>query len=403
MDLIKGISALIADFVEQQNDWKLSSSTPISIIKTDNNSSLPYTLDISEREDDTSIRLYLHSEESLQNVAQAVLAKNGGDDYLNSDGPFHTLIDSKGFSVFCDVSEVSFDQFSENFEGIVGRLEQMLKGAVKQAIELVSADDSDADTDDTESTAGGSSASSDEVTESAPSDTDISQDEEVSPKEAIIQFLERKEWKFRDNSERQSIELGMNLDKYSDHDGKSLLLININYGNDDLVRFQTPMMYKFDFAKTPYSLIASVIAWYQFEYKFLSMSLDPSDGELKISIDIPLAKGVLHHTQVERIVGFMIQFTEETFDEMFDDLLHAPEDAQKRIDGKISDYQQNIEAKKWVRQFETDLVGLSEEKRSQLQRALEELKSAEGSSDDQGSSDTGGKGNSSENSPLEGI
>ena len=403
MDLIKGISALIADFVEQQNDWKLSSSTPISIIKTDNNSSLPYTLDISEREDDTSIRLHLHSEESLQNVAQAVLAKNGGDDYLNSDGPFHTLIDSKGFSVFCDVSEVSFDQFSENFEGIVGRLEQMLKGAVKQAIELVSADDSDADTDDTESTAEVSSTSSDEVTESAPSDTDISQDEEVSPKEAIIQFLERKEWKFRDNSERQSIELGMNLDKYSDHDGKSLLLININYGNDDLVRFQTPMMYKFDFAKTPYSLIASVIAWYQFEYKFLSMSLDPSDGELKISIDIPLAKGVLHHTQVERIVGFMIQFTEETFDEMFDDLLHAPEDAQKRIDGKISDYQQNIEAKKWVRQFETDLVGLSEEKRSQLQRALEELKSAEGSSDDQGSSDTGGKGNSSENSPLEGI
>ncbi|VEL97594.1 hypothetical protein ALT761_02599 [Alteromonas sp. 76-1] len=403
MDLIKGISALIADFVEQQNDWKLSSSTPISIIKADNNSSLPYTLDISEREDDTSIRLHLHSEESLQNVAQAVLAKNGGDDYLNSDGPFHTLIDSKGFSVFCDVSEVSFDQFSENFEGIVGRLEQMLKGAVKQAIELVSADDSDADTDDTESTAGGSSASSDEVTESAPSDTDISQGEDVSPKEAIIQFLERKEWKFRDNSERQSIELGMNLDKYSDHDGKSLLLININYGNDDLVRFQTPMMYKFDFAKTPYSLIASVIAWYQFEYKFLSMSLDPSDGELKISIDIPLAKGVLHHTQVERIVGFMIQFTEETFDEMFDDLLHAPEDAQKRIDGKISDYQQNIEAKKWVRQFETDLVGLSEEKRSQLQRALEELKSAEGSSDDQGSSDTGGKGNSSENSPLEGI
>jgi hypothetical protein len=403
MDLIKGISALIADFVEQQNDWKLSSSTPISIIKTDNNSSLPYTLDISEREDDTSIRLHLHSEESLQNVAQAVLAKNGGDDYLNSDGPFHTLIDSKGFSVFCDVSEVSFDQFSENFEGIVGRLEQMLKGAVKQAIELVSADDSDADTDDTESTAGGSSASSDEVTESAPSDTDISQGEDVSPKEAIIQFLERKEWKFRDNSERQSIELGMNLDKYSDHDGKSLLLININYGNDDLVRFQTPMMYKFDFAKTPYSLIASVIAWYQFEYKFLSMSLDPSDGELKISIDIPLAKGVLHHTQVERIVGFMIQFTEETFDEMFDDLLHAPEDAQKRIDGKISDYQQNIEAKKWVRQFETDLVGLSEEKRSQLQRALEELKGAEGSSDDQGSSDTGAKGNSSENSPLEGI
>tara|TARA_B100001063_G_C16743126_1_gene545915 strand:+ start:511 stop:1719 length:1209 start_codon:yes stop_codon:yes gene_type:complete len=402
MDLIKGISALIADFVEQHDDWNPSSSTPISIIKTDNNSSLPYTLDISEREDDTSIRLHLHNEENLQNVAQAVLVKNGGDDYQNSDGPFHTLIDGKGFSVFCDVSEVSFDQFSENFEGIVGRLEQMLKGAVKQAIELVSADESDADNGEIESASEDSSAPRVDVTESAPTDSDISQFEVVSPKEAIVQFLERKEWKFRDNSERQSIELGMNLDKYSDHDGKSLLLININYGNDDLVRFQTPMMYKFDFAKTPYSLIASVIAWYQFEYKFLSMSLDPSDGELKISIDIPLAKGALHHTQVERIVGFMIQFTEETFDELFDDLLHAPEDAQKCIDGKISDYQQNIEAKKWVRQFETDLVGLSEEKRSQLQRALEALKGS-GSGDEQGSSASEGKGNSSESSPLEGI
>ena len=174
--------------------------------------------------------------------------------------------------------------------------------------------------------------------------------------------------------------LGINLDKYSDHDGKSLLIIHIHYGSDDLIRFQTPMMYKFDLSVTPYPLIASVIAWYQFEYKFLSMSLDPSDGELKISIDIPLGKGVVHPTQVERIMSFIVQFTEETFDELFDHLLHSPDKAQVEVNKKITSYQQSIEAKKWVRQFETDLVGLSEDKRKELQLLLEELKATEGHS-----------------------
>lgn len=398
MDLIAGISALITKFAEQQDDWDSLSPSPIAIVKTDNNASLPFTLDIAEREEDTSLRLHLHDEENLRGVAHAVVAKNGGDEYLNSDGPFHTIIDEDGFSVLCDVTVDSFDQFSDSFEGIVERLENILKSAVKQAIELVSTDNDKPEIDDDEDTPA-------KTDEDALVDSNIDRAEAVSPKEAIIQFLDRKEWKYRVNSERQAIELGMNLDKYSDHDGKSLLLIHINYGADDLVKFQTPMMYQFDFAKTSYSLIASVIAWYQFRWKFLSMSLDPADGELKISIDIPVAKGALHYTQVERIVGFMIQFTEETYDELFDDLLHAPAVAQKSIDSIIKGYQQDIETKKWVRQFEKDLVGLSKEKRSELQRALEELKASDDGSDGDSEAASGSSddSNSSESRPLEGI
>lgn len=372
MDLIKGIAQLLVEFSSQHDDWDSMSDSSTSIHKLDNNSNLPITVDVLENENGASLRMHLYREENLINVAHAIVKKNGDEAYINSDGPFETRIDHNGFGVFCHVTEDSFSDFSENFDAILNRCENMLNGAVKQAVELVS----EPPKPEQESTS---------ESEQAPSDVaDDEQSMTYSPRDAIVHFLDEKEWKYRDNSDNQYIEFGMNLDKYSDHDSKSLLVININYGNKDLIRFQTPMMYRFDLQTTPYSLIASVIAWYQFEYKFLSMSLDPSDGELKISIDIPLGKGVIHPTQVGRIVSFMIQFTEETYEEMFDDLLHAPEQAQKSISGKVEEYQKKIETKKWIHQFESDLVGLSEAKRRELERVLQTLKDSEDGNHDEG-------------------
>ena len=378
MDLVKEISQLLVEFVSQNEDWESLSDTSTSIHKINNNASLPFTVKIVPNEDGARLQMHLYREESLNKVANTIVGKNGNEAYSNGDGLFETVIDENGFSVFCNVTAESFSEFAKNFEAIINRCENMLNGAVKQAIELVSGS---SDTQD---------SAAEEVEQSVQKPDEVVSDT-FSPKEAIVHFLDEKNWKYRDNTDNQYIEFGMNLDKYSDHDSKSLLLININYGNKDLIRFQTPMMYKFDFQTTPYPLIASVIAWYQFEYKFLSMSLDPSDGELKISIDIPLGSGFVHPTQVARIVSFMIQFTEETYEELFVHLLHSPQEAQKRIDEKVAEYQNKIEAKRWIHQFETDLVGLSEAKRNELSRVLQALKESDDASD------------SGEINPTEGI
>lgn len=379
MDLAKAVAQLLVEYSSQHDDWDSVSDAPTPIHKVDNDESLPFGADIVQKEDGVSLHMHLFRAENLRNVAHAIVNKNGGEPYTNSDGPFETRIDHDGFSVFCHVTEDSLSEFTSNFDAIINRCENLLQSAVKQAIELVSESSKPEQESEDES-----EETATPVVEDTPSVT-------YSPREAVVHFLEEKNWKYRDNSDNQYIEFGMNLDKYSDHDSKSLLLININYGNKDLIRFQTPMMYRFDLRTTPYSLIASVIAWYQFEYKFLAMSLDPSDGELKISIDIPLGDGVIHPTQVGRIITFMIQFSEETYEEMFDDLLHSPEKAQESINEKIEEYQQKIETKKWVRQFENDLVGLSEAKRHELEKVLQALKAS-----DEGANDT-------EFDPTEGI
>ncbi|MCB5161949.1 hypothetical protein [Marinomonas algarum] len=379
MTLMQEISKSIFQFVTQNNNWDTVSVSPISIVRVGADAVFPYVLDVVEGDEYASLRLQLKAEGVLSRVTQGIVAKRGGERYFETEGLFSTQIDEESFSISCNVNRDILEQFTENFDAIVERCEQMISALVKQSIELMQEEIEEDETGSAEE-----APAPDVSSQALPEGQSNASMKPHSVKEAIIQYLDRKEWNYEDDEEKGRILLRVKLSQYSDHDDSNVFVVDMNYGNDDLVRFQSPMMYKFDLSVTPYSLIASVIAWCQFQYKFLSMSLDPADGELKISIDIPLGKGSIDSSQVERIVGFMVQFTEETFDEWFDDLLHSPQDAQKKLDDTINKHRQQFESKRWVHQFESDLAGLSESKRNELERVLAELKASDEASGNEG-------------------
>lgn len=149
----------------------------------------------------------------------------------------------------------------------------------------------------------------------------------------------------------------------------------ISYADKERLCIQTPSMYVFDLNKTDYSLIAMVIAWYQFEYKFLSMSLDPEDGELKISIDLPLGQGTLHHSQIDRIVSFIQQFSEETYSELFSLLLTDSDSAKKILNEKIDEHKANQRSRSWLQSIQKQLTQSTDEQKAAIEKILSQGKS----------------------------
>lgn len=149
----------------------------------------------------------------------------------------------------------------------------------------------------------------------------------------------------------------------------------ISYADKERLCIQTPSMYVFDLNKTDYSLIAMVIAWYQFEYKFLSMSLDPEDGELKISIDLPLGQGTLHHSQIDHIVSFIQQFSEETYSELFSLLLTDSDSAKKILNEKIDEHKANRRSHSWLQSIQKQLTQSTDEQKAAIEKILSQGKS----------------------------
>jgi len=188
--------------------------------------------------------------------------------------------------------------------------------------------------------------------------------------QVVKQYFSEKNYKYQDDEKNKRFIFGFATNSYIDPEGDSNIGIVINYSDDSLLRIETPRLYMFDLNKTEYSLICMAIAWFQFEYKFLSMSLDPSDGELKISIDIPVAKGTLHSSQIDRIVQFILQFTEVTYDELFSLLLSDSNAAKKQLNEKIDKHKMKVKSHSWVESIKEKLSELTDEQKDAIEHIL---------------------------------
>jgi len=342
MSSIQEYTYLLTKVAQQREEWSVTADKPFTISRQHQDNALPLAISVHGNESKAHLFINLYDDSELADVAQKFLRiKREKLIQHKDDSGLVIYIDEEGFAVVYDVTDVSTEEFSAQFDNIIDNAEELLSKSISYALE----------------------------------DLKSASNESNRPIEQVVeQYLEKK-YKFQHDEDGKRFILGFATDSYINKEGDKSLLVAISYADKERLCIQTPLMYIFDLNKTDYSLIAMVIAWYQFEYKFLSMSLDPEDGELKISIDLPLGHGTLHHSQIDRIVSFIQQFSEETYSELFSLLLTDSDSAKKILNEKIDEHKANRRSRSWLQSIQKQLTQSTDEQKAAIQKILSQGKS----------------------------
>ena len=342
MSSIQEYTYLLTKVAQQREEWSVTADKPFTISRQHQDNALPLAISVHGNESKADLFINLYDDSELADVAQKFLRiKREKLIQHKDDSGLVIYIDEEGFAVVYDVTDVSTEEFSAQFDNIIDNAEELLSKLISYALE----------------------------------DLKSASNESNRPIEQVVeQYLEKK-YKFQHDEDGKRFILGFATDSYINKEGDKSLLVAISYADKERLCIQTPLMYIFDLNKTDYSLIAMVIAWYQFEYKFLSMSLDPEDGELKISIDLPLGQGTLHHSQIDRIVSFIQQFSEETYSELFSLLLTDSDSAKKILNENIDEHKANRRSRSWLQSIQKQLTQSTDEQKAAIQKILSQGKS----------------------------
>lgn len=342
MSSIQEYTYLLTKVAQQREEWSVTADKPFTISRQHQDNALPLAISVHSNESKAHLFINLYDDSELADVAQKFLRiKREKLIQHKDDSGLVIYIDEEGFAVVYEVTDVSTEEFSAQFDNIIDNAEELLSKSISYALE----------------------------------DLKSASNESNRPIEQVVkQYLEKK-YKFQHDEDGKRFILGFATDSYINKEGDKSLLVAISYADKERLCIQTPLMYIFDLNKTDYSLIAMVIAWYQFEYKFLSMSLDPEDGELKISIDLPLGQGTLHHSQIDRIVSFIQQFSEETYSELFSLLLTDSDSAKKILNEKIDEHKANRRSRSWLQSIQKQLTQSTDEQKAAIQKILSQGKS----------------------------
>lgn len=342
MSSIQEYTDLLTKVAQQREEWSVTADKPFTISRQHQDNALPLAISVHSNESKAHLFINLYDDSELADVAQKFLRiKREKLIQHKDDSGLVIYIDEEGFAVVYDVTDVSTEEFSAQFDNIIDNAEELLSKSISYALE----------------------------------DLKSASNESNRPIEQVVeQYLEKK-YKFQHDEDGKRFILGFATDSYINKEGDKSLLVAISYADKERLCIQTPLMYIFDLNKTDYSLIAMVIAWYQFEYKFLSMSLDPEDGELKISIDLPLGQGTLHHSQIDRIVSFIQQFSEETYSELFSLLLTDSDSAKKILNEKIDEHKANRRSRSWLQSIQKQLTQSTDEQKAAIEKILSQGKS----------------------------
>lgn len=352
MSSIQEYTDLLTKVAQQREEWSVTADKPFTISRQHQDNVLPLAIRVHGNESKTHLFINLYDDSELADVAQKILRITRKELIQREDDSGLVIyINKDGFAVVYDVTDVSTEEFSAQFDYIIDNAEELLKNFITEAKKHLKS-------------ASNESERLESVTESN------------RPIEQVVeQYLAEKNYKFQHDENDERFILGFATDSYINKKGKKSLLVAISYADKERLCIQTPSMYVFDLNKTDYSLIAMVIAWYQFEYKFLSMSLDPEDGELKISIDLPLGQGTLHHSQIDCIVSFIQQFSEDTYSELFSQLLTDSDSAKKILNEKIDEHKANRRSHIWLQSIKKQLTQSTDEQKAAIEKILSQGKS----------------------------
>ena len=355
MSLIEIYSSLLVHIAEQHDTWSVTSEeAPCTITRVESEGTLPLSIAVHGNEEKAHLLFHVYDDEILKNLAHRYLELKNESDIRNkeSDSDFILMIDSDGFAAVYSAVETPHEDFTSQFEVLIQKAEKTLINAIKLA--------------DKELEEIGNSSSSSANSIIGPVTG------KLTVVEVLDKYFEHHGYANKHDKENKRYIFGFETSVYMNEESYPNFRIIISYSDDSLLRFSTPWLYKIDFSKASYHFIASIIAWYQFEYKFLAMSLDPSDGELRISIDIPIEKGEIHITQIHRIVTFIQSFVEETYKELFSLVLTDSEAAEEKLNKLITNYNKKRESAAWISKTKEKMIGLSEEQRKAIEAILEE-------------------------------
>lgn len=345
MSLLQDYTDLFQHFSEQHTTWTITSDKPFTLSRALTEDSLPLSICLYGDDDSAHVYFNLYGSKGLTEIAEKLLKLKQEQQIQKKDeeSGLVIMIDSDGFAVIFNASDVTPEEFSGNLEDLIGKSEALLLKVVETAHEIIQ------DIHEKPATESVSAGSIDQI---------------------IEQYFASEEYKYEHDKISKSFVFGFSTENYVNQKGTKSLRIVIDYSDNDLLRFTTPFLYQFDLQKTDYSLIASVTAWFQFEYKYLAMSLDPSDGELKISIDIPMGTTLVHASQIKRIVSFILQFTESTYDELFALLLNDSQVAKEKLNLLIDTHKGKIANLKWHESIKSKLDGLTDAQKKAIDDIL---------------------------------
>ncbi|HAW91926.1 MULTISPECIES: hypothetical protein [unclassified Arsukibacterium] len=351
MSLLQDYSVLFQQFSEQHDDWDILSQDPLSISREEKDGSLPLSISVYGNETKAHIYFNLYHSETFKQLAQKLLKINQKQEIqkADEDSGLVIAIDSDGIAVIFDASGITPNEFKDSLGSLIEKAEAVLVQVVTSAHKIIQ------------------KASEEVATDAAPS---VAVAANLPIDEIVKQYFASEDFKYRNDEDNKRFIFGFSTDKYLNIKEEPSLSIVINYADSDLLRFETPWLYQFDLQKTDYSLIASAVAWFQFEYKFLSMSLDPTDGELKISIDIPIGAGTIHPSQIKRIVSFILQFTENTYEEYFALLLKDSQAAREKLNVLIDAYKEKVSNRRWFEGIKNKLDELTDEQKKAIEDIL---------------------------------
>ncbi|MBB1363347.1 hypothetical protein H5125_14455 [Shewanella sp. SR44-4] len=357
MNLKQAYSDLLAHIAEQHDDWSATSESPFTISRQADEKQLPLSISLFGDESKAHLFFNLYNDNALSELAEKLLRVQNKNKIQTNDeeSGLVIIIDSDGFAVVYDATKTNIEDFTPQFENITETADALLMKIVGEAYQAVENYD-------------------------VPSieNTQTEQVEKPSIEHVLKQYFADKDYKYHAQEDKQRFVLSFSTEHYLDSDGDSSLIVVLDYSEKGILRFMTPFLYKFDLDKTQYSLIASAVAWFQFEYKFLSMSLDPDDGELRISIDIPVQDGVLHKSQVQRIMSFILQFTEDSYKKLFSLMLSDPNESEKKLKEIIANHKQKREATRWVDSLKDKMQGITEEQKQAIEAILDQSESSTG-------------------------
>lgn len=354
MSLIEIYSNLLVHIAEQHDTWSVTSEeAPCTITRVESEGSLPLSIAVHGNEEKAHLLFHVYDDGTLKKLAHRYLELKNDSDIRSkeSDSDFILMIDSDGFAAVYSAVETPPEDFTSQFEVLIQKAEKTLIKAITLA---------DKELEELRNSSSSSANSIGPVTE------------KLTVVEVLDKYFEHRGYANHHDKENKRYIFGFKTGDYKNEDNDRSFRIVISYSDDSLLRFSTPWLYKIDFSKASYRFIASIIAWYQFEYKFLAMSLDPSDGELKISIDIPIEKGEIHITQIHRIVTFIQSFVEETYIELFSLVLTNSKAAEEKLNELITDFNVKRASAVWIDKTKGKMIGLSEKQKKAIEAILEE-------------------------------
>lgn len=113
------------------------------------------------------------------------------------------------------------------------------------------------------------------------------------------------------------------------------VIIFISVENDgEIVRLMIPNAYKFANEGSSYNKLALMQTLLQITYKtkLLQFEYDPDDGEIRITLDIPVMDSLLTQNQLKVCIQIILRCIEEYNDHILDAMRHglAPESDEER-------------------------------------------------------------------------